>query len=168
MSVCVCVCVCIYMCMHCAVLSLSVTSNFMQPHDCSPPGSSVHGNSLGRNTGVGCHALLQGIVPTQGLNSGLLHCRRILLPTEPPGTSKNTGVGRLSLLQGIFLTQESNRDCTAGGFFTRRATREAPICVCMTICIDSQMCFKNMGDIFILFYFTALMMKRYFTWIYVF
>ena len=33
---------------------------------------------LGRNTGVGCHSLLQGIFPTQGSNPGLLHCRRIL------------------------------------------------------------------------------------------
>ena len=29
--------------------------------DCSPPGSSVHGDSLGKNTGVGCQFLLQGI-----------------------------------------------------------------------------------------------------------
>ena len=36
--------------------------------DCSPPGSSVHGDSPGENIGVGCHALLQGIVRTQGLN----------------------------------------------------------------------------------------------------
>ena len=36
------------------------------PMDCSPPGSSVHGDSPGKNTGVGCHALLQGIFPTQG------------------------------------------------------------------------------------------------------
>ena len=36
--------------------------------DCSPPGSSIHGNSLGKNTGVGCHALLQGIFLTQGSN----------------------------------------------------------------------------------------------------
>ena len=35
------------------------------PMDCSPPGSSVHGDSPGKNTGVGCHALLQGIFPTQ-------------------------------------------------------------------------------------------------------
>ena len=35
---------------------------------CSPPGSSVHGDSLGKNTGVGCHFLLQGIFPTQGSN----------------------------------------------------------------------------------------------------
>ena len=48
------------------------------PLDCSPPGSSVHGDSPGKNTGECCHALLQGIVPTQGLNLVLLHCRQIL------------------------------------------------------------------------------------------
>ena len=55
------------------------------PMDCSPPGSSVHGDSPGKNTGVDCHALLQGIFPTQELNRGLLHCRRILYQrTESP------------------------------------------------------------------------------------
>ena len=44
----------------------------------SPPGSSVHGDSPGRNTGKGCHALLQWIFPTPGLNPGLLNCRQIL------------------------------------------------------------------------------------------
>ena len=48
------------------------------PMDCSLPGSSVHGDSLGKNTGVGCHVLLQGIFPTQGSNPGLPHCRWIL------------------------------------------------------------------------------------------
>ena len=33
--------------------------------DCSPPGLSVHGDFPGKNIGVGCHALLQGIFPTQ-------------------------------------------------------------------------------------------------------
>ena len=28
------------------------------PMDCSQPGSSIHGDSLGKNTGVGCHTLL--------------------------------------------------------------------------------------------------------------
>ena len=56
------------------------------PMDCSPPGSTVHGDSPGKNTGVGCHALLQGIFPTQGLNPGLPHCRWILYQTSrPPG-----------------------------------------------------------------------------------
>ena len=29
--------------------------------DCSPPGFSVHGDSPGKNTGVGCHAPLQNL-----------------------------------------------------------------------------------------------------------
>ena len=41
------------------------------PMDCSLPGSSVHGDSPGKNIGTGCHALLQGIFPTQGSNPGL-------------------------------------------------------------------------------------------------
>ena len=45
---------------------------------CSPPGSSVHVDSPGKNTRMGCHALLQGIFPTQGLNPGILHCRWVL------------------------------------------------------------------------------------------
>ena len=48
------------------------------PMICSLPGSSVHGDSPGKNTGVGCHFLLQGIFPTQGSSLGLPHCRRIL------------------------------------------------------------------------------------------
>ena len=39
--------------------------------DCSPPGSSVYGDSTGKNTGGGCHALLWGIFPTQVSNPGL-------------------------------------------------------------------------------------------------
>ena len=42
------------------------------PMDYSLPASSVHRDSPGKNTEVGCHALLQGIFPTQGLNSSLL------------------------------------------------------------------------------------------------
>ena len=45
----------------------------LQPKDCSPPGFSVHGDSPGKNTGVGCHALLQGIFLTPGIELNLLH-----------------------------------------------------------------------------------------------
>ena len=48
------------------------------PIDRSPPGSSVRGIFPGKNTGVGFHALLQGIFPTQGLNRFLLRSRQIL------------------------------------------------------------------------------------------
>ena len=50
----------------CAVLSRLVVSDSLGPHNCSLPGSSVHGDSPGKNTGLGCHFLLQGIFPTQG------------------------------------------------------------------------------------------------------
>ena len=55
--------------------------------DCSPPGSCPW-DSPGKNTGVGCHALLQGIFPTQGLNLHLLlllHWQAGSLPLVPPG-----------------------------------------------------------------------------------
>ena len=64
----------------CTMLCLAVQlcPTLWDSMDCSPPDSSVHGDSPGKNTGVGCQALLQGIFPTQGSNSGLPHCRRIL------------------------------------------------------------------------------------------
>ena len=49
------------------------------PMDCNLPGSSVHGILQARIfNGVGRHFPLQEIFLTQRLNSGLLHCRRIL------------------------------------------------------------------------------------------
>ena len=48
------------------------------PMEYSLPGSSVHGDSPGRNTRADCHALLQGIFSTQRWNPGLLHCSQIL------------------------------------------------------------------------------------------
>ena len=41
----------------------------------------------GKNSGVGCHFLLQGIFPTQGSNSGLLHCRQMLYHLSHQGSS---------------------------------------------------------------------------------
>ena len=46
--------------------------------DYGPSDSSVMGFSSGKNPGVGCHALLQGVFQTQGSNPGLLHCKQIL------------------------------------------------------------------------------------------
>ena len=60
------------------MLSRSVVS------DSATPWTAAHQavcpwNSAGKNIGVGCHSLLQGILPTQGSNLGLLHYR------QPPG-----------------------------------------------------------------------------------
>ena len=51
------------------VLVAQLCPTLCNPMDYSQPGFSVHGDSPGKNTGVGCHALFQGIFPTQGLNS---------------------------------------------------------------------------------------------------
>ena len=48
-------------------------SDSLQPHGLQPARLLCPWDSPGKNTGVGCHALLQGIVPTQGSNLGLLH-----------------------------------------------------------------------------------------------
>ena len=50
------------------------------PMNWGVPGSSVHGDSPGKNTGMGCYALLQGIFPTLELNPGLPCCRWIFNP----------------------------------------------------------------------------------------
>ena len=59
--------------------------------DCSPPGSSVHGHFPGKDTGMGCHFLLHGIVQIQGLNSHvlcLLHWQAGSLPLAPLGKTR--------------------------------------------------------------------------------
>ena len=50
------------------------------PVDCNPTRLLCPWDSPGKNTEVVCHFLLQEILPTQGLNPGLLHCRQILYP----------------------------------------------------------------------------------------
>ena len=68
----------------CAVLCsvASVMTNFLQPVRLLCPW-----DSSGKNTGVGCHALLQGIFLTQGSNWCLVSpaLQADSLPTEPPG-----------------------------------------------------------------------------------
>ena len=55
--------------------SRSVVSNSLRSQGLFSPWKSP-----GQNTGVGSRSLLQGVLPTQGSNPGLLHCRQILYP----------------------------------------------------------------------------------------
>ena len=57
---------------------LSRVRLFVTPQGLQPARLLCPWDSPGQNTAVGCHALLQGIFPTQGSNSGLSHCRQIL------------------------------------------------------------------------------------------
>ena len=66
-SVCVCVCVLVLSCVPLFVTPWTVACQLHYLWD-----------SPGKNAGVGCHPLLQGIFPTQWSNPALLHCRQIL------------------------------------------------------------------------------------------
>ena len=68
----------------CLVTQLCLT--LCDPMDCSPLGSSVYEDSPGKNTGMGCHSLFQGIFPTQGLSPGLPHWRQILYSLSHQGS----------------------------------------------------------------------------------
>ena len=57
---CVCLCVCVCVC--------SAMSNSLPLHGLQPTRLLRPWDSPGKNTGVGCHFLLQGIFPTQGSN----------------------------------------------------------------------------------------------------
>ena len=54
------------------VCACSVVSDSLHPTDYNLPGSVCPWDSSGKNTGVGCLVLLQGIFPTEGLNPSLL------------------------------------------------------------------------------------------------
>ena len=58
--------------------------------DDSPPDSSVHGDSPGKNIEVGCHALLQGNLPNAGIQPRSPPLQEDYLPAELPG--KPSGV----------------------------------------------------------------------------
>ena len=79
---------CLYMCVCISAKSLKSCLTLCDRIDCGPPGSLRPWHSLGKNTEVGCHALLQGIFPTQESNSRvrrLLHWQAGSSPLAPPG-----------------------------------------------------------------------------------
>ena len=81
--------------------SLQSHLTLCDPMDCSPPGSSVHGDSPGKNTGLGCHTLLQGIFPTQGMNLHLLHWQAGSLPLSHLGPNQEQKEETLRSVKGL-------------------------------------------------------------------
>ena len=114
--------------LRCAMLSLVIQScpTLWDPMDCSLPGSCVHRDFLGKNTGVGSHALLQGIFPTQGSSPGLLHCRWILYHLNHQGSPRILEWVAYPFSRGSFwFRNQTHVSCIAGIFFTSWTTREA-------------------------------------------
>ena len=93
--------------------------------DCSPPGSSVHEDSPGKNTGVGCHALLQGIFSTQESNPGLPYCRQILYCLSHQGSPWILEWVAYPFSRGYSWPRDrTGVSRMAGGFFTSWATNK--------------------------------------------
>ena len=113
----------------CAVLCLVAQScPTLRLHGLSPPGYSVHGDSPGKNTGVGCLALLQRIFPTQESNSGLLHCRWVLYCLKHQGSPRILEWVAYSFSKGTSQSRNWTRvSCIAGGFFISWTTWEVHI-----------------------------------------
>ena len=101
--------------------SHSVMSNSLWPH-----GLYSLQNSPGQNTAVCSHPLLQWIFPTQGSNPGLPYCRQILYQLNHQGSPRI--LAWVPYLFSSGSSQPRNQpgvSCSAGGFFTDWATREA-------------------------------------------
>ena len=94
------------------------------PMDCSLPGSSVLGIILLRNTGVRCHFLLQGILPTQGLNPRLLHCQADFSPLSH---QRSPICGRFVFVQSLSCVRLSVSPWTAA--------RQAPLPFTVSQCL---------------------------------
>ena len=81
--------------------------------DWGPPGFSVLGDSPGKNTGLGCHAPLQGIFPTEALNPGLPHFKWI-----PLRLSQQRSPRILEWVAYPFSRDRTGVSGIAGGSFT--------------------------------------------------
>ena len=91
--------------------------------DGSPPGSSCLWDFPGKNTGVGCHALLQGIFPTQGSNPGLQHCGQTLYHLSHQGSPRILEWVAYPSSRGSSWPRNWTRvSCIPGGCFTSWAT----------------------------------------------
>ena len=128
--------------------------------DCSLLGSSVHGDSPSKNTGVSYHDLLQGIFPSQELNQSLLHFRWILyylnfqgslyiytyrLLALVPGLGRSSGGGHGNLCHYTCLENPMDRESWRA--IVHRVSKSltqlkwlsmhthARVCVCVCVCV---------------------------------
>ena len=81
--------------MNCILLLLLLLSHFSRVRLCMIPQTAATSlpcpwDSPGKNTGVGCHFLLQRIFPTQASNPALSHCRQMLYHLSHQGSPEPT------------------------------------------------------------------------------
>ena len=107
----------------CLVAQLCLT--LCDPINCSLSGSSVHGDSPGKNTSVDCYALLQGIFSTLASNPGLPHCSQILYPLShqksPPTSLARGFLFAIFPLNFMVLFLKNNTKAETWGFFSKNS-----------------------------------------------
>ena len=116
----------------CSVLCLGPQScpTLCDPMDCSPPGFSVHGDFPGKNTGVGCQAVLQGIVPTPGIEPRSLALQQILYCLSHQRSPRILEWVAYPFSRGSSWPRNlTGVSCIAGGFFTREGGPTVTICM---------------------------------------
>ena len=112
----------------CCCLVTKLGPTLCDPMNCNQPGYSVHGDSSSKITGVGGHALFQGIFLSQGSNPHFLHWKQILYHGSPAWRSAEPQfLG--SLILDYFLPSEK-------GF--SEASLLANMCVCVCVCVWNQ------------------------------
>ena len=87
---------------------------------------------------MGCHFLLQGVFPTQGLNPGLLHCRQTLYHLSPQGSSQLYGGVNSNLLQEVLYHPQvycTQSPCPCGSpLLIRTSSGDAQTQFCLSLC----------------------------------
>ena len=100
--------------------------------DCNLSGSSFHGDSPDKNTGVGCHTLLQGYFPNPGIEPRSPTFQVDCLPAEPPGKPNSM----LSIINVIIL----NYYCVTQNI------GNVLICICVVVCACMYMCMYSSSE----------------------
>ena len=106
----------------------------------SSSGSSVHGTSQARILRLGCHFLLQGILPNQGLNLHCLHLLHeqvgsfLLVPRGTPTSDGNFGLPALWWLCRAFLTLRNGLGPLLCTYCSCCSSREFPLNACISVC----------------------------------
>ena len=93
------------------MLGCSVMSHSLWPHGLYPTRLFCPWDSLGKNTGVGSHSLLQGIFLNQGSNPCLLHCRQILYCLTHKGSPKSSQHRLKNGINASIITWTSRISC---------------------------------------------------------
>ena len=104
--------------------------------DCSPPGSSVYGDSPGKYIRVGCHALLRGNLSNPG--SVIVHLPASLWLLSPsPSSPLLAAVSAQHWVLWLGNRNPGGRDRAGGGGTEKPSKQGRPaVCVCVCVCVE--------------------------------